>query len=178
MRVYVGPDFIVRERIFVPRQRADAIVRYEVEGRPAVRVEVAFRPSLDLMWPGALGGQSIEWSAARSGYIAREPLHAFAAAIVSAEATAHDDTINRARSMSEDVRMVLTPHAGPGEARTATVFAALDGEIERLRAEEAALRQDATQHVAEVLDGSLRIVTSDEAVNRALASAALALDGA
>ncbi len=184
VRVYVGPDFVVRERIFVPRRRAGAIIRYEVEGRPALRIEVAFRPSLDLMWPGALGGQSVGWSDVLSGYVEREPLHGFSAAIVSTEATAHDDTANRTRPVSEDVRMVLTPRGAADRTGSASVVIGLDakgaegGTAGRLRGEEAALRRDAAEHAAEVLGGSLRIVTPDDAVNRALGSAALALDRA
>ena len=58
-RVYVGRDFVVHEHIFVPLHAPGAIFTYAFEGRGKVSVQIRFDPSFNLMWPGALGGQSI-----------------------------------------------------------------------------------------------------------------------
>ena len=184
-RVYVGPDFVVREHLFAPRSAPAAIIRYEVEGRADVGIEVSFEPSLDLMWPAALGGQSVAWDAARSGYVLREPLHGFTASLTSAEIVAHDGTENVARAKPE-FALRLAPRATPGGAHVATLYVAADPPgtpteaslAVTLPADETALRQDAEAHAAAVQATSLQIETPDADVNRALAAATLALDQA
>src|SRR5581483_8515973 len=42
IRTYVGPDFVVRERIFVPLNEPGAILSYEVEGTSNVDLKVQF----------------------------------------------------------------------------------------------------------------------------------------
>jgi hypothetical protein len=49
VRTYNGPDYTMRETLFVPRMQAGALLRYQVEGRPDVRIEASFVPSLNLM---------------------------------------------------------------------------------------------------------------------------------
>lgn len=185
VRVYVGPDFVVREHLFVPRREAAAIIRYEVEGRPQVKIEIGFQPSLDLMWPGALGGQSIGWDNALAAYIEREPLHRFSATIASPEAIEHDATINRTRPLADGVSLLLDPRAVAGGRRMATLYVianppdrpAASG-LASLKARSEALRGEALADAAAVQANALQIVTPDPNVNRALASALLALDQA
>ena len=180
VRVYIGPDFVVREHLFVPRQEAAAIVRFEVAGAP-VRIAVRFQPSLDLMWPGALGGQTIGWDAAVGGYVEREPVHGFAATIVSPETVEHDAIVNRTRPVASGVGLLLDPH-GPAGERTATLYivgrATTADEVAALATRTDALRREANAHAAAIRAQSLEVVTPDPEVNRALASAILALDQA
>lgn len=186
VRVYVGPDFVVRERVFVPSSLPGAIIRYEVDGRPDVRIEVAFAPSLDLMWPGALGGQSLGWDAARSGFVEREPLHGFNATIASAEIVERDATVNRTRPTDTLTRFVLAPVGPAGGPLGATVYIGSDDRdtpadrsvVAAMKSGEARLQQDAADRAAKVLADSLTLTTPDEAVNKAFASAVLALDQA
>ncbi|MBJ6120749.1 amylo-alpha-1,6-glucosidase [Sphingomonas mollis] len=183
VRTYVGATFVVRERLFVPRRQAGTILRYEVEGRPDVQVEASFRPSLNLMWPAALGGRSVGWDAARSGYVEREPLHGFSATISSAEAIAHDDPVNYARQPAERLAMLLAPRPDENGRRHATIVFALDPEAKvdganMVRQGETAARVEAKAHVAAVLDQSIAVESPDPAADKALLSAVLALDGA
>ena len=182
IRIYIGPDFVVREHLFVPRREAAVIIGYEVEGRSDVRIEAGFNPSLDLMWPGALGGQSIEWDASIGGYLEREPLHNFAATVTSPEMVAHDATPNRARPMGDTISLVLAPRGAAGTARTATLVvtgkAATAADLASLSARAGSLREEATAHAAAVTASAIEITTPDLAVNRALASAVLMLDQA
>ena len=183
VRTYVGADFVVRERLFVPRQQAGAILSYEVEGRADVQLEVSFRPSLNLMWPAALGGRSVGWDATRSGYVEREPLHGFSATISSQEAIAHDDTANFARPVADRLAMLLRPRARQNGRRHAAVVFALDSAANvdgavAIREGEPASRIESVRHAEAVLGGSTMLETPDPAINKALASAALALDGA
>ena len=178
VRTYVGPDFVVREYLFVPRTRAGAILRYEVEGSAKVAIEAGFVPVLDLMWPGGIGGQEARWDAARGGYVLRETLKRFAATIASPETVEHDLTANRARGRSERLHLVLAPRNG-----SATIYFALDPDAATdgaaaLRENEAAARADSVEHITQVADLAMEIETPDPNVNRALASAPIALDRA
>lgn len=182
VRVYLGPDFVVREHLFVPRREAAAIVRFEVAGRPAVRVAVHFAPSLDLMWPGSLGGQGIGWDAAVGGYVEREASDRFAATIASPETVAHDATVNRTRALGSGVSLLLAPRGPADGLRTATLYvvgkAATAAELTALATRREALIAEAAAHAADVAAHALQVVTPDAAVNDALASAVLALDQA
>ncbi len=183
VRTYVGPDYTVRETFFVPRMQAGALLRYEVEGRPDVRIEASFVPSLNLMWPAALGGQTVAWDDARSGYVEREPLDHFSATIASREAVDHDATSNRTRPASDRLAMLLSPTGTADGVRVATLALALDPGPETdgaatVLADQESARADARAHAADVLAHSIEIETPDPAINRALASATLALDQA
>lgn len=183
VRTYVGPDYTVRERLFVPRTQAGAIIRYEVEGQPDLRIEASFVPSLDLMWPAALGGQTIAWENTRSGYVEREPLHHFSATIASYETVDHDIIANRSRPDSDRLTMLLQPAGAQGKVRVATLLLALDPSATEdgaalLRTGETRARADAVAHATDILAASTEIETPDPAINRALASATLALDQA
>src|ERR1700676_3668565 len=78
-RIYVGHDFVVRERLFVPLDAPGAIVTYEMEGVRPVDIVVRFVPVLDLMWPAAIGGQEVQWDPGASAYLLAEPSHRFTA---------------------------------------------------------------------------------------------------
>lgn len=180
VRTYVGPDYTVRETLFVPRTQAGALLRYEVEGRPDVRIEASFVPSLDLMWPAALGGQTVAWDDARNGYVEREPLHHFSATIASREAVDHDAISNRTRPTSDRLTMLLKPTGAADGVRVATLALALDPGPETdgaaaVLADQGNSQADAQAHAADVLARSIEIETPDPEINRALASATLAL---
>lgn len=86
-RTYVGSDFIVREKLFVPLDEPGAIISYDVESNRPLDIVVRFASVLDLMWPASLGGQEINWDAASSSYVLSEPTRRFTAAI--GESTSH-----------------------------------------------------------------------------------------
>lgn len=71
-----------------------AVIRYEVEGAAKIDVAVHFQPVMNLMWPGAVGGQYTRWDKDVPGYLISEPEHDFSAAIGSPDTISHDDTVN------------------------------------------------------------------------------------
>ena len=186
VRIYTGPDFVVREHLFVPLHEPGAILTYEVEGRPDVQIETRFQPSLDLMWPGALGGQSIEWDETRSAYVEREPLHGFNAIIRSPEAVAHDPTMNGATGREDGMALRLEPRGPAGGVRRASLYVAADptgaGDSAKLAADlearEGQLRAEAAAHDEDLLARAVQITTPDPELNRALSWSVLALDQA
>jgi glycogen debranching enzyme len=189
VRTYVGDDFVVRERIFVPLDLPGAIFSYQIEGRHDVSVQVQFHPSLDLMWPGALGGQSTQWNEKLSGYLINEPLHGFSAAIASPDVILHDPTGNPTIQPSSDrafKALVLKPRVQPDGTTVATVFVGYNsphtppesGIIPQLERQQTELRTAAVKHYDDLLADALQIETPDPELNRALLSSIVALDQA
>ena len=183
-RIYAGPDFIIRERLFVPLDEPGAIILYETESARPVDIEVRFTPVLDLMWPASIGGQEAIWSSAASAYLLSELTHRFTASIGSPDIVAHDETPNntlrvgRAPGLAFTIRLGgghKTAHviiAGGGPAQDASVIAT------KLLADVASLENVAVEHYSHLLSHSLQIETPDAGTNRALAWSEIALDQA
>src|ERR1700760_808387 len=49
-RMYIGPNYIVYEKLFVPIDQPAAIVSYEVQAPQPIQIVVHFTPVLNLMW--------------------------------------------------------------------------------------------------------------------------------
>jgi Mannosylglycerate hydrolase MGH1-like glycoside hydrolase domain len=186
VRRYVGADFVVDETLIVPLRAAGVLIRFRVGGRDQVGIRVRFRPSLNLIWPAALGGQSTVWDAALGGYVIREPLHGFAATITSPDVEAHDAARNDVRPIGDGFALTLRPHAAASAWRAASLAidrppahaADLAGAVRQLRAAAAAAGGESAAHDRQLLAHSLQVVTPDPDVNAALAWATIALDQA
>jgi hypothetical protein len=68
-----GPDFSVRETLFVPLEEPGAILTYQIESIRPIDIEIHATPVLDRMWPVAIGGQCLAWKARLSAYVLSEP---------------------------------------------------------------------------------------------------------
>ena len=183
-RVYVGSDFVVRERIFVPLDAAGAIVSYEVNGQRPVDVVVRFIPVLDLMWPAALGGQEAQWDGSAMAYRLSEPTHRFAAIVGSPDVVSHDDTLNYAETVGRSGGLAFTirPRA-PANMTRVVIAGAMGGTDagvigQHLLADAEQLEKSAEDHYAGVLGEALQVETPDPQVNRAVAWAEIALEEA
>jgi len=183
-RIYLGPDFIVRENLFVPLDRAGAILSYTVQSEKPIAIEVHATPVLNLMWPAALGGQYVEWNPSLSAFVLSEPAYGFTAVIGSTEIVAHDDTANRASRGVADVGIGFTLQAAP--SGIARVFLALNPPhasdpgklLHELVHDSDTLRAEAAAHVRGLQDHLLALETPDDRLNRAFAWAELAIDQA
>jgi glycogen debranching enzyme len=182
-RIYVGPDFVVRERLFVPLDLSGAIITYKVEGRGHVDISVHFTPVLDLMWPASAGGQSTAWNEAVSGYVISGVPGGDTATVSSPEIISHDSTENSAIRYGDVFAFAIRPSA------SAHVFVALNHStlnqahdpgtlVKQLAVDETSLEQQAAAHYAALVRDTLQIETPDENVNRALTWSEIALDQA
>ncbi len=186
VRTYVGDGYVVRERLFVPLEGAGAIASYRVEGRTPVTIRLSFLPEMNLMWPGAVGGQGVGWNDALHGYVASEGSEHFTATIASPQVVAHSEAGNPTLRASLAQTMVLRPAAGAEGALSAQLFFGLDepgaapgATVRRLETQGAALEAQARQQYATVLDtDALHIETPDAQVNQAIAWSEVALDQA
>jgi glycogen debranching enzyme len=185
IRTYVGPDFIVRERLFVPLDEQAIYVTYTVECRHGIEIVIHFRPVLDLMWPASLGGQNTHWDSAASAYVLAEATRKYQALIGSAGVVAHDEILNSTQPGTPGRQVAFTVRAGGDADRSATVIVARNNpgmspktRLEDLIAGEARFEAEAHAHYANLLARTLRIETPDPAVNQQLTWAQIALDQA
>lgn len=182
-RIYTGPDFVLREELFVPRERAGLLITYTVDSPEPVDVLLRLTPVMDLMWPAAAGGQSASWSEANAGYLLRSGDGALAL-ISSPQMTAHDVLWNSTQnSLAGEIGMTLrVSGAQPTVLAVAagTSAAAKEEELARdvrvLWADSAQLHEESAAHYAKLIERSLQIETPEPAVNTALQWAAIALE--
>lgn len=180
VRIYIGPDFEVREHLFVPRDRPGVVLTYDVTGRSAIDVKVTLLPVLNLMWPGAIGGQDLNWAPALHGYVISEATTGLRAIIASPQEIDSTRIVNSTGRQDLTQSMVLRPREGEAQ-----VFAVLEksGETEGtelsfLEKNFRALSADAKAHTRALLASGLELQTPDAEVNRAFAWSKIALDQA
>jgi glycogen debranching enzyme len=177
-RIYIGPDFVVHERLFVPLDQPGAIITYKVEGRGQVDILLHFTPVLDLMWPAGIGGQSTAWNEALSGYVISDAAAGYTATIASRDVVNHDSTENSAIRYGDGLAFTIRPNA------SAQIFIALNrvggrgALVDELIAGAPALEQQAAGHYADLVHNGLQIETPDQDVNRAITWSEIALDQA
>jgi glycogen debranching enzyme len=183
-RIYLGPGFIARERLFVPIDQPGAIITYTVQSSKPVDIQIHATPVLDLMWPAATGGQSVQWNAALHAFALSEPGYGYSAIFGSPDIVAHDELGNRTNqgpggmdvgftlrtdsSGNANVFIALNP---PHPSDQAAIFNQLVRDRDNLHAEAAA-------HYKACRQTSLQLTTPDTELNDAFASAEVALDQA
>lgn len=183
-RIYVGPDFIIREHIFVPLDEAGAIFRYEVHSPRPIEIDVHFTPVLNLMWPGGIGGQSARWSSADSAYLLSEETHRFIALVGSSDIVSHDETPNASRQTGPEPGLSFTIRDGGNRSAPRVIIAAgpaiQDASLvaKKLKQDEGSLEKLAADHYLTFLNRALQIETPDESTNRGLAWSEIALEQA
>jgi hypothetical protein len=180
-RVYIGPNFIVHEKLFVPLNQPGAILTYLIEGNQSIEIDVHALPIMNLMWPAGVGGQYVEWNPSLSAYVLAEPLHGYAATVGSPDLVAHDTPTNSTSGGTggTGIGFTLRPNAlgvarlfvalNPAHAADiGPLFHSLIHDRESFEAESAA-------HFREVEQSTLLIETPDARVNQAVAWAEIAL---
>lgn len=191
-RIYVGPDYVVREKLSVPLNEPAAVITYEVDAEHPFDIVVHFNPILNLMWPGSIGGQYTQWDPEASSYVIGESGLTGAAGSVSAvvgspETIAHDPTVNSTFDTGQHYAFTLHPHttAGVSGTSTASVYIAqlatgqsAAAAIHKLIGASSGFQNEAAAHYAKLETEGVRLQTPDEQVNGAFAWAGIALDQA
>ena len=185
-RVYIGPDYLVRETLFVPQDQAGAVLSYEVQGARPLEIGVHFVPVMNLMWPGSVGGQYTRWQADLPGYVITEPEHGYSAAIASPNIVLHDDTGNPTVPAQTSVSFTLRTGAfEEGISRASVALLLIDPKtpdraaaVHAFQAGISAQRELALAHDLQLQRNALAVTTPDEETNRAIAWAEIALDQA
>lgn len=190
VRIYVGPDYVVRETLFVPLDRPSAVLTYQVQSPHPVFINIHFTPVLNLMWPGALGGQSTSWNSELPGYLISEPARSLRAAVASPDIVSHDDTVNSALNPESKLSFSIEPRtqnggtpATEGVAHVYINFLESPSEdaatsIRTLESSLTEVQSAAAAHYKDLVTSALQISTPDDEVNSALAWSEVALDQA
>ena len=177
-RIYIGSDFVIREKLFIPLDLPGAVMTYRVEGRGHVDIALHFTPVLNLMWPAGTGGQSTEWNDVRSGYVISDGMGSYTATISSPNVISHDSTENSAIRYGDAFAMTIRPNA------SAHLFIALNQGresgtlVKQLATDQVTLEQQAAAHYAALVHDALQIETPNKDVNLALTWSEIALDQA
>jgi len=184
-RVYTAPDFRVREHITTHAEEPGVLVRFSVDGRSDLHIQVHFQPSLNLMWPAGIGGQETSWDQNARGFLLSEPSQQFRALISSPEATEHTEPNNDRRGSDFNRFLTLTLEPSPcASGRCATlVFAGMSERNEEvyatttalLRASDMSASEDAKRFSSSNI---VKITTPDAETNRAIEWAQIALEQA
>jgi glycogen debranching enzyme len=184
-RVYTATDFRVRERITTHAEDPGVLVRFTVEGRSDLHIQVRFQPSLNLMWPAGIGGQETSWDQNAKGFLLSEPAQKFRALISSPEATEHSETNNDRRGSDFNRSTALALEPKPcSKGRCATlVFAGQSEKEEEVHATTASLLRvsdDSAADDAKRFSSTeiVKVTTPDADANRAILWAQIALEQA
>jgi glycogen debranching enzyme len=183
-QVYSAPGITLRERIYAPVDVPAALVGYSVESTRPVLITVHFTPSLNLMWPGAVGGQEIHWDSTHSAYTLDEPSRRFRGAVMSRQIVGHEQVQNNRRDSEFERSVSFTIRVTPGGSTGAMIAFAGSSTPDETPVETA---EKLTAHAREsetrarTRYASLNVIdveTPDSAVNRALRWAQVTLEQA
>ena len=96
---YAHQSFTVHQHILAPIDEGGVLLRLDVRTVRPLEIIVSFEPVLQLMWPGAFGGQYLFWDEAKRAFILSESLRERNAVIGSPRAT--DATAHLAHRLAE-----------------------------------------------------------------------------
>jgi glycogen debranching enzyme len=187
-RVYSGQNFTVRETLFVPLDVAGFVILYDVESHVPLHIVLSFRPDLDLMWPGGIGGQGTAWDAPQRAFVLWESSAKYSALIGSPVAGRHSEPGSYAEPWNADRRLSLELDIPPasGEPRTYPLAVSLsirghyDGAktYEQLLEQTPRLYAEAAEHYRTLVSSGVQVETPDRQANLAYSWARITLDQA
>lgn len=186
-RVYSGGNYSVRETLFVPLEEAGFVILYQARSTVPLHIVLSFRPDLDLMWPGGIGGQTYGWDAARHAFTMVESSGKFSALVGSPYAVEHSipDSYSKPWQVDRTLSIELDIPAHSGD-RFFPVMVSLtappyyDGlkTYDQLQLHTPALYAAAVDHYRTLAAGGVHVETPDARANLAYAWARIALDQA
>jgi Glycosyl-hydrolase family 116, catalytic region len=183
---YSAEQFTVTETLFTPRQEAGFVILLEAKTSTALRVFVRFRPDLNLMWPGSLGGQTVAWNKEKRWMELSEPSANFSALVGSPAAIGstavgyHSYLTNEQpyeqielRLAAEDVRREYVPIIVTAGIRNIYQAAAT---YNRILGHLPEFYADNLKHYADLDANGPQFVTPDPVVNSAMRWSRVSLD--
>jgi hypothetical protein len=183
---YSAEQFTVTETLFTPRNEAGFVILLEAKSSAALRVFVRFRPDLSLMWPGALGGQTVVWNREKRWMELSEPSTKFSALIgspaaVGSTAVGYHSYLSNEQPY-EQIELRLAPEDSGREYFPIIVTGGIQNiyqptvTYERILAQLPDLYAESLKHYAELDGRGPQFVTPDTAVNSALRWSRISLD--
>lgn len=183
---YSAEMFTVNEVLFAPRSTPGFAVLLDVKAPRALRIRVRFKPDLNLMWPGGLGGQTYTWDETHRWLELAEPTGQFSALIGSPFAQGSTAVGYHAYLSNENPFEELDLNVSPEEARqnyipilgavgiqgTCDAQAIYNELLTRLPQ----LYAQSLQHYEELDSQGPQFVTSDPKIDESLRWSRVALD--
>jgi hypothetical protein len=175
---YSAERFTVTETLFTPRHEAGFAILLRARGSAPLRVFVRLRPDLNLMWPGAVGGQTAVWDLKNKRIALREPSDNFSALIGSPAATTSSAVGYHAYLSNEQpyeqIELRLDAQATHSEPVPIIVAGGIRNSYDpvaiydRLLAYLPDLYSESVKHYADLDASGPQVFTADPAVNSAL----------
>lgn len=180
---YSHAAFQVRQHILTPTDAPGVLMLLEVDSPEPLDVLVEFRPVLQYMWPGGLGGQYAFWDGERSLFVISESLQEHNAMLGSPWAT--NAVEHPAHALGEAPATMVIP-VDPDRARSDFIPIALAGGTAsrdsvyavyaRLLADAQVLYEERRDRARAVLETTTAIDSPDDRLDLALAWAKVNLE--
>ena len=184
--LYAAEQFSVEETLFVPRHDPGFTILLDVRAPGTMHVRVRFRPDLNLMWPGGIGGQSAGWVPGKKWVELSEASGRFSALIGSPLATGSTALGYHAyltdQQPYEEIALTVTPDAARESYTPIVVAGGIRGMYDASGTYAALLRElpgryaEAREHYAALDSAGTQFATPDPAVDQALRWSRVALE--
>lgn len=183
---YVTEQFSIVETLFAPRQEPGLVFLLDVKAPATMRIFVRFKPDLNLMWPGAVGGQTYAWDAEKKSIRLEEPSHRFSALVGSAAAVGSTAVGYHSYLTDEQPYEAIELRVTPEEAKNSLIPIVVTAGIrdkydaaatyEKLLARVPQLFAQSLEHYTELDARGTQFLTPDPLLNEALRWSRVALD--
>ena len=183
---YAAEQFSVEETLFVPRRDPGFVILLDVRAPATMHVRVRFRPDLNLMWPGGIGGQSAGWVSGKKWVELSEASGRFSALIGSPLATGSTALGYHAyltdQQPYEEIALTVTPDAARDSYIPIVVTGGIRGIYDASQTYETLLRElpnrytEARTHYAALDLAGTQFETPDPVVDQSLRWARVSLE--
>jgi hypothetical protein len=183
---YSAERFSVTETLFTPRREPGFTILLEAHAPADLRVFVRFKPDLNLMWPGGIGGQTYTWDAEHKWIRLAEPTDRFSALIGSPLAKGATAVGYSSYLTNEHPDEVIELHISPEDAKRSYVPIVVVGGIKGIYDAPAAYQEilqtlpalyaASLRHFAELDAQGTQFETPVPRVNEALRWSRISLD--
>ena len=183
---YATESFSVEQTLFAPRRAAGFVILLDVRAPRALNIRARFRPDLNLMWPGGIGGQSANWDAGNRRMQLTEASGRFSALIGSPMAAGSTAVGYHAylsdQQPYEEIGLRVTPEDARNSYVPIIVTGGIRGVYDATETYQALLRelpgryQEARAHYTTLDSAGTQFSTPDPTVDQALRWSRVALE--
>ncbi len=183
---YSAEMFTVNEILFAPRDRPGLVILLDINAPRTLHIYARFKPDLNLMWPGGLGGQTYTWDEKNRWIELAEPTNRFSALIGSpfaqdSTAVGYHAYLSNENPF-EELQLNITPEEAKLNYIPILVAAGIQGIYDAQSTYSELLNQlpllyeQSLQHYEELENQGPQFSTSDPKVDESLRWSRVALD--
>lgn len=183
---YSAEMFTVNEILFAPRSKPGIAVLLNVNAPCALRIYARFKPDLNLMWPGGLGGQTYTWDKNNKWIKLAEPTDQLSALIGSPFANGSNAVGYHVyltdQHPFEELELNVTPEQAKQYYIPIVATAGIKGTYDAQKTYSEILKgfptlyEESLRHYEELDSQGPQFITPDAAVNDSLRWSRVALD--